>query len=1679
MPFDKPWRWADKELVRNQQQRKFEETALATDDERQRRFFGQDAADPGNRFWQGTDPTPQRQGNAFTDMVGKAMKPLGWAKENIGEPIGGDVLGALTDDKGHFSISPKGVLKAEIAANPISRIVSDVWGGDKPYSTGKDEYQRFRASDAPVGVKVGADVAIDPLSWIGPGALKGLGLGKVASFLEQPVQATVGGAIGAGAAAQVAEQADAPDWVKAAAPFVGGLAGGVAGGVARPPTAAEIRAAKMGAKAGFTFPVTGVIHADQHHAERYMDVLTRHEVPWEIGDEGFIEADREVAEATAKRLSAATRVLEGDKTPGGGDAVHWIPKYGTPEYDDYMRRLEGGYDNKEGSGRSIDGRSGPSGDPDEIRAAVKDLTDMQRIYEVLQDEIVEPHIEGRRVGFKGGETVTPNDDPMAVLEAIGGVTTGKQGDKNLTTVAAALSEADAYANGLISAETSPDDLIVEIAAHIKSREFNTQIGKRGGRKNLNMTERAYRQRLIEIGDAFEASGHDAVYDPTNARSAVPEPGTLPTGPDGQGVGGESSAGGTAADSGPLPVEGVPGTAPWEWTAEHEAVLSQLDPETQQKFDELFPGRRTGAADSGESTFQDSAGTGPDSSGPIPPLDRTSARSALGLDPNGTYTPDELKQAWRAAARRYHPDVNPSATATEDMQAINAAYDELLHGNSGYDWTDAYDNPAAGAGGGAGTPPPPGGSWGGQQSTPGGSWGAQATGAGWGAKAHAPNPPPPPAGGPSFKHFAQDERFDIFKAKSRDKTMSEASAWMDSAKGKFAQTIREWVSKAGGSNFDKNLILDAKITPFIVGEKNRTANIINSWVLSVREKAQRQFEAAGLMVEQDAAGDFRIKGLGIPVEDLVDSRGRAKNAAAQAAYAALTPEQRAAVDYLEWANEAVVKTILAHNGKPTLDGDLVGEYFPRKVDSVDGTARTSGASNANRSRTMESVEEALNRNVGGKVGYGNPWEAFEAGLRGKLLEAQDAYMVESLQPLAVKGNGGTIRKGFGYDTADARPFRGPHPMAPDMLFPQDIADRIRDAYKPPSDDILRTLPAAINRFLTPLRANGDLSATLQQGMSFWLHNPVKASQAWLATVRSLKEPDAYYQAIGKLDAAGPGMEEHASWGAHWTGGSDEEMFLPKLAEKLTKGQVKEIPVLGTVARKSNEHFSRFLNLAKAEMGNDAFERATAMGLKGEALDDHMRSAWNAINRQTGWTGRKPTSIEAAFVFAPRYTSATIEQVAAAFTKGDIEGAMARRHLGKLLALTAGTAWIVNTKQGYETDFDPRSNDFLRMRNIAGLDATMAGSYDVLVRAIAGTVAGKPGEGLKPDLARPARFAEAKLAPVAKTIEELMTGETYIGEPISITNDPVKAVKEQVKSSLPFGVQNLIEEGPAAALVGTTGLSARIVSPTDKLARERDKAAGGNYEALPGEKKSVVNANPKVAAAQEKADEQALRRGGESALRVQIRRQSGDAMAANAEFLKAGKDEAGNAFSGNDYREAYHSLQAYLAGQRDTLKKFSGGDKEIDGWFALYDQAKMANHEPDRDKLDRLQAAYAADHPGILDKIDRLTGVHDDGTLREYRQAQRLARVYYAMPAYMGMSAEDSEKAQSVLGTARGLVIAGRARNQAQALAMLSKQDPKGVSAARRASGRPANPARAQFRQKNPLFGKFYSEAITLQ
>lgn len=938
----------------------------------------------------------------------------------------------------------------------------------------------------------------------------------------------------------------------------------------------------------------------------------------------------------------------------------------------------------------------------------------------------------------------------------------------------------------------------------------------------------------------------------------------------------------------------------------------------------------------------------------------------------------------------------------------------------------------------------------------------------------PRPELPPEGvgpgNPQWEFRQEGTGDDLLELGDRDSNIAGELAYRGTRAGKVDTKVRSIASKLGAKGIAPNLERDDVLSP--VGQGlNKAQNKRRTWA-AVGEQLWSRLERAGFQLEQDELGNWRHQGHF--VRDMVEGN----SAEAAAAFKALPTEQRGAllamVDLLERATKTAERYGADSPKVETPSGRYWGSVVVAKAGQAKNTfANRSRSVGAKRGFQKQRTGQSATANADGlkEIVYAHPRDEFMAKLDEKLRAGQDAWAKLMLAPLAKK----EAAPDFGYRGSK-------HPGLAGLNFENETAERIDALLDSHVPNAIEKVPAAMNRVLTPVRASLDASATFQQGMKMWVTNPSTAAKGWTTVVKSLKDPEKYLAAVDELDAKGPGIEYWAKKGLRVTAeGEPHELTLPKadtgLAEKPYIGRA--VRAWNKVAGISAEHFDRLLNVYRLESANREYALAVKRGLSGEQLDAEMAKASRAINRAFGWSDNRPSSIESIGLFAPRYFRASIETLGKAATDKGIEGQIARSHMRRLLATGAAFAVTWNSVKGEETEFRPWKPNFLRLRDVGGLDVSLFGTYDTLVRMIASTA-------WEQDPKAPLRLIEGKLSPAMSNLWFPLKGETYLGEPLDPLGDPLGTAYTQGKSVLPFGAQNLVEEGienrsvkegALATVVGGAGLTNRPMTPAERRDRARESQArelfGKGYGALTGQEKARVNETGAVSRWQKEQDRRALRKDDDFAKGVEVRQTIKRELDASARYLAAGRDDQGRRYSGEDFRKAYNETMLRAAGARALLDDFDGEDEAVDGWFDLYEQARMENGQTDYDLLERLQVEYERAHPDIRERIEAVVGIHDNAAVRELRQARKAAAAYYQLPAYRGMSVEDAERASEVLGIANDLVSFGEARNRQDALRILRREDPEGVRLARIAAVRGSNPARAKMRRENPLFAKFYS------
>lgn len=945
------------------------------------------------------------------------------------------------------------------------------------------------------------------------------------------------------------------------------------------------------------------------------------------------------------------------------------------------------------------------------------------------------------------------------------------------------------------------------------------------------------------------------------------------------------------------------------------------------------------------------------------------------------------------------------------------------------------------------------------------------------------PPAPPRGGapgPEVLPGPEKPPKDMLQTFTRDEVLARGEKAANSWHAKVEDSVKRAFNKLS----EESDTIRRKVDPFL-REKARIESNINHFVEFRVQYERARLRAAGLEIRRvadDAVGDtWKLFSDGVDVgyaDDVIEGT----TDAGRAAWNQLSPEKQRALAVVGETNELLNGTKQFHGAEVRIDPDIEGDYFGRKVvsrtyegeggtrtineDLPTGPTRRVGAERT-KSRTVQSVEELVSKGFS----IDDPWTTRAGVIRGKMLDAEDAYLMSNLGALQVRDPGSTV----GLASVPG------HPGFAGTWFTPAVARRIKaglDSNPPPN------VVQAVNAVLTPFRASYDASATLQQGMRLWLSNPKAAAEYWWVVAKSLKDPTVYENYVLKLDdrarAMGfeDGLSDLISNDLRYTGGAaTNEFAFPSWLTERVKGLGPVGEAVGKGFEMSNNHFDRLLNLYRVEFALNQADRLKLAGLEGDDFLKALRESNRGVNRAFGWTANEPTKLESSLLFAPRYTRASVETLMMALSRnGSIETQMARQHLKLLLAEGAAVVWAVNSMRGYETDFDPRSNNFLRFRNMGGLDITPFGTYNTLFRAIAQSIAGEGREGYLPQPKALWRYAEGKLNPAVSLAYWPIKGETYLGEPLGFGSgaETLQSLGTLSQSNLPFGIQAGINEGPLAAVLGSTGLSNTPVTPAEKRDFAREKVAremfGKAYDDLSGADKSRVNEDERVARNQRDADRNTLTRKSD-----------------RSAFVKASTDtarkleELGNALnrgeiSGNQYRDQYNILQAELRGARGALGIDDSGDKEVAGWFDLYDKATLPDGRIDYEQLEGLQAAYKQKYPDVEDRVLKLVGAKDTPVLREYRAAKKVAAAYYEIPAYKGMTIDESRRASAILREAQDMASFGISRDMKAALNELYKRDPDGVRLARRAQRMGPNPERKRFRAGHPEMARFYSDIM---
>jgi hypothetical protein len=407
------------------------------------------------------------------------------------------------------------------------------------------------------------------------------------------------------------------------------------------------------------------------------------------------------------------------------------------------------------------------------------------------------------------------------------------------------------------------------------------------------------------------------------------------------------------------------------------------------------------------------------------------------------------------------------------------------------------------------------------------------------------------------------------------------------------------------------------------------------------------------------------------------------------------------------------------------------------------------------------------------------------------------------------------------------------------LPKETRERIADALTSARLNIVDALnmPRAI-------LASADISAMLRQGAVASARHPVAAAKFITPMLRSIFRPK-YALERERWRLTHPSVQKFLrpslQHKLEFTALPEEVAPLSAREESFMSTLATRIPVLGAVIRGSARAFSTFLNDIRAHMAIDADTKLMEMARKAglQPTDVDYSEFAKLINVATGRGSLGPFNRHApvfnTVFFAPRLLVARLQWPTMIFSPSKEVRVEAWRQIGSFLAAMGTILAAARLSGASDIELDPRSADFGKIKyEDTRLD--IWGGYVQYIRFISQLVAAqrKTAGGYLLPFRRgevASRFMQSKLSPAAGLINDILRGQTYLGEefpPKSATSVAGQVYNRMFPLAIQDMIDGFIQSGALSGLVASTGLlGVGVVTYMDEVNRAREKAARREY------------------------------------------------------------------------------------------------------------------------------------------------------------------------------------------------------------------------------------------------------------
>lgn len=238
--------------------------------------------------------------------------------------------------------------------------------------------------------------------------------------------------------------------------------------------------------------------------------------------------------------------------------------------------------------------------------------------------------------------------------------------------------------------------------------------------------------------------------------------------------------------------------------------------------------------------------------------------------------------------------------------------------------------------------------------------------------------------------------------------------------------------------------------------------------------------------------------------------------------------------------------------------------------------------------------------------------------------------------------------------------------------------------------------AYNSFWKGIVASLDASLAGVQLLAAGVRHPIAVGKALGHMMRAVADP----QVLERFKRSNM---------ADWTDAANDGVIFHHDNVADYTSNAENAPVIGGLIRRSNEMFTAGGDVARLNIYKSLKDAGSFRGMSTKERKD--LGEW--VNNITGTTSSTPSDLERHLLFAPRFFRAQLGAFLDLAEGGKV-GSEARKSLGLLMGAAFMGTYAANAIRGKETDLDPDSPNFMRLRDVLGQDISLLGSWEPFIR-----------------------------------------------------------------------------------------------------------------------------------------------------------------------------------------------------------------------------------------------------------------------------------------------------------------------------------------------------------------------------